>query len=393
MQPVTIEIRRLAHRWDRANGVLWLAIQTNDGRRYSVGIPVGHYASMLCHYLKREGVICQPEVGEDLQSVDGLFGFVKRVARKASRAVKRATRKVGRAVVRTAKKAIKGVRKAAQKYGAAALKAAASGASLVPGIGSGVAAGLAAAGALAQGKNWKQIAQEAAMGALPGGPMARAALQAGIGVASGQRIDRALMKGVRKAVPGGDAGRAIFDASLAVARGKRLDRAVTGAARNLAMRHVPPHLRGAATAGIAALQGQRVDRAVLGAAKQIAAAQVGNRRPDRMFQAVGGKGLAAIAAANRAAVRSDAARLAAARLRAGQGRTGDRRRVAEQLRAAQGIRRLGRGRGFMARMAVSALKSQPGAIQRRVPPQVAMQRAAAMARARMALGRRGFFGR
>lgn len=166
----------------------------------------------------------------------GLFGIgrklrklsrgVKRSVRKVSRKVKRATRKVSR----TVKRAGRTVSRAAKRYGATALRTAATGASFVPGVGTGVAAGLSAASALAAGKSWQQIAEQAAIGALPGGQLARAGVRAGLAVARGQRLDRAALSAARSAVPGGSLGRAAFDVARAAAGGKRVDRALVSVA-------------------------------------------------------------------------------------------------------------------------------------------------------------------
>jgi len=369
---IAINITRIVPRWDRAAGTLWLDLVLDDGRRYSVGFPVLHYANLFVAALQAEGVTVQPEVGEDLASVDGLFGFIKRTARRASRSVKKATRRVSRKLVNTASKAVRTatrgikrgtrvIRRGVQKYGATALNAAASGASFVPGLGSGLAAGLAGASALAQGKSLAEIGRQAALGALPGGPMARAALEAGIGVASGKRVDRALLQGVRKSIPGGHAGQAIFNASLAVARGKRPDRAIKNAAVQAAMSQVPRQYRRAAAAGIAAAQGKRVDRALMGAARQIAAQQMRGKSQDRVFQAVSGRGLAALAGSNKTATLANEAQSAAARIRAGRGSNADRATVRRAASVVRRVQSAGRSRSPFARMAVAAIKSQPGA--------------------------------
>jgi hypothetical protein len=286
---------------------------------------------------------------------------VKRTGRTVVRAAKRKLKQAGR----FAKKAYRGtvpkfVRRGISKYGATALQATGTGLSFVPGIGSGAAAGLAGAAALAQGKSWQQAAKEAAMGALPGGALTRAALEAGVGVASGKRVDRALLAGARRSIPGGAAGQAVFDASLAVARGKRPDRAIKRAAWRAASAQVPPHLRRGAAAAIAAAQGQRVDRAMIGAARQIAQQQTRGLSQDRIFSAVGGQALAAQAAANRAAAVADQAQRARRRIAAGRGKASDRAAVARAAEIARGYRRAAGSRSPFARIALGALRSQPG---------------------------------
>jgi hypothetical protein len=92
------------------------------------------------------------------------------------------------------KKAVKAVGKAAK----GAVKGASKVASYVPGVGTGVAAGLRGATALAEGKSLKNIAREAALGAVPGGQLTR------IGVKSARQVARGgnVAQVVRKAATG-----------------------------------------------------------------------------------------------------------------------------------------------------------------------------------------------
>ena len=145
----------------------------------------------------------------------------------------------------------------AKQYGPAALQAAATAASFVPGVGSSVAAGLGAAAALASGKSWQDIAQAAALSALPGGALAQAGAGTALAVARGQRVDRALISGALKVVPGGELGQQAAQAGLAVARGGRIDRAIvkgaTGAARSYLSSAVPGLARSALPSGVSNL--------------------------------------------------------------------------------------------------------------------------------------------
>jgi hypothetical protein len=405
MQPITIRITAVRFNWNRQTSTLWVCLTLEDGRRYRVGLPVSYYAEVFCNFLRRLGVQLQPEVGADLASVDGLFGFVKKAAKKAKKATRKAVRATAGRVTRTAQRAVaktagraykrivpKKVRRVVSKvtrpvtrtaiyrsgmqpsrvlsgqfarevrrYGPTAARLAATGASFVPGVGTGVAAGLSGAAAAAEGRSLGQIAKQAAMGAVPGGALGRAAVEAGYGVATGKRVDRALLAGARQAVPGGPAGQAIFDASLAVARGKRPDRAVKQAAVRMAMSQVPPQYRGVAAAGIAAAQGKRVDRALLGAASQIARQQMAGQSQDRLFQAVSGQGLAALASANKTAALADEARRAGIKLARGQATQRDRQAVARAQAVGRRAVQLSRSRNPWAQMAVAAMRQQPGA--------------------------------
>jgi len=405
MQPIEIKLTGARFQWDRQTSTLWVCLQLADGRRYRVGLPVGYYADVFCSFLQRFGVRLQPEVGEDLASVDGLFGFVKKAARKAKKATRKAVQATAGRVTRTAQKAVsktagrvyqrvvpKKIRRVVSKvtrpvtrsaiyrsgmqpsmvlskrfaqetrrYGPTAARLAATGASFIPGVGTGVAAGLSGAAAVAEGRKWQDVAKQAALGAVPGGALGRAGVQAAYGVATGKRLDRALLSGAREAVPGGPAGQAIFDASLAVARGKRPDRAVKQAAVRMAMQQVPPQYRRVAAAGIAAAQGKRVDRALMGAAANIARQQMTGASQDRLFQAISGKGLEALAGSNRTAALLDEARGAATRLRGGRGTTADRRTIMRARQVGSRAAQLGRSRNPFAQMAVAAMRSQPAA--------------------------------
>ena len=80
MKPITIHVAAARLQWDRENSVLWVCLQLVDGQRYRIGLPVSYFADVFCAWLKRLGVKVEPWVGEDLSSVDGLFGFIKRTA-------------------------------------------------------------------------------------------------------------------------------------------------------------------------------------------------------------------------------------------------------------------------------------------------------------------------
>jgi hypothetical protein len=94
--------------------------------------------------------------------------------------------KLGRGIVRT-------VNKGGKIYSAVA-PVLATGASFVPGLGSGVASAISASGALAGGKNWAQAAKAAAIGALPGGAAAYQAAMLAKDVASGKNLLKSLTK-------------------------------------------------------------------------------------------------------------------------------------------------------------------------------------------------------
>ncbi len=98
-----------------------------------------------------------------------------------------------------------------------------SGASFIPGVGQAVSSGMAAAAALGRGESIKDIALDAARGAIPGGPLAQAAFDTAVGVAKGGDLSDAALGALREQIPGGAAGRAAFDAGVTLARRGDMD--------------------------------------------------------------------------------------------------------------------------------------------------------------------------
>jgi len=102
------------------------------------------------------------------------------------------------------------------------MSAASSVASFIPGVGTGVAAALGAAGALAQGRPITDALISAARSAVPGGAVAQAAFDVASGLVKGQNLSEAALSAARKQLPGGPAAQAAFDAAVALAQGKKL---------------------------------------------------------------------------------------------------------------------------------------------------------------------------
>jgi hypothetical protein len=92
----------------------------------------------------------------------------------------------------------------------------------IPGIGTGVAAALAAANALASGKPITDALIAAARGAVPGGAIAQAAFDTAINLAKGKSLSQSVLEAARDRLPGGPAARAAFDSAVALGQGKRL---------------------------------------------------------------------------------------------------------------------------------------------------------------------------
>jgi len=131
--------------------------------------------------------------------------------------------------------------KAAQKAGQAgiadvreSLRFAAMVAPFVPGIGTGAAAALAAANALASGERISDALIAAARNAVPGGALAQTAFDMAANLAKGKKLSEAVLDAARSRLPGGPAAKAAFDSGLALAKGKSLqDSLIAGGGRLL----------------------------------------------------------------------------------------------------------------------------------------------------------------
>jgi hypothetical protein len=100
----------------------------------------------------------------------------------------------------------------------------------IPGVGSGVAAALGAANALAAGRPITEAVLAAARSAVPGGRIAQAAFDVAMNLAKGKNIGEAALAAAREQLPGGPAARAAFDGAVALSQGKRLQDAAFAAA-------------------------------------------------------------------------------------------------------------------------------------------------------------------
>lgn len=105
-------------------------------------------------------------------------------------------------------------------------------ASMVPGVGSGVAAALSTAAALASGRSITDAVVEGVKDAIPGGAAARAAFDTAVSLSKGNRIDHALLDAARSQIPA--EARAAFDTGLAIAHGRNLQSVVVDGIKNAA---------------------------------------------------------------------------------------------------------------------------------------------------------------
>ena len=113
------------------------------------------------------------------------------------------------------------------------LQLAAMVAPFVPGIGTGVAAALGAANALANGEPITDALIAAARTAIPGGAIAQTAFDIGAKLIQGKKLGDALLEEARSKLPGGPVAQAAFDAGLALAKGKNIQQAVLQATGKL----------------------------------------------------------------------------------------------------------------------------------------------------------------
>jgi hypothetical protein len=145
----------------------------------------------------------------------------------------------------------------------------------IPGIGTGVAAALGAANALASGRPITEALISAARSALPGGAIAQAAFDTAVNLARGKNIGEALLEAARNRLPGGPAARAAFDGALALAQGKKLQDAAFAAAGRI----LPPSPYAADALAFVkrVANGQNIQHAALSVAGQRAIRQIENR--------------------------------------------------------------------------------------------------------------------
>ena len=135
--------------------------------------------------------------------------------------------------------------------------------SLVPGLGTGVAAAIQAGSALAAGKGLSDSLVAGIKGALPGGAAAGAAFDAAMSIAKGGSVTDAALQTARAALPGGEDAKKAFDLAMAVAHGQNVQAA--------AMQQIAAVLPGGATGDAARALLQRVGsgQSMIDAAKAV----------------------------------------------------------------------------------------------------------------------------
>jgi hypothetical protein len=265
-----------------------------SGRSQRVFVPLSRVWVIFDQELQRVGCVGAAQVGAPF-SVGGFFSFVKKAASSISKAVNKvvpkAIQRAAGKVVNVAKKAVSSVAHAIRKIpvlgtiaGAAAslallpavatsqllqgrridhiaidqFKRTVAGVktlapyvqtviSFVPGVGTGISAGLGGALALAEGQSITQAVEAAVKSSIPGGPAAQTAFSVASGVMQGKPIDQIAIN----SLPIGNAEKDLLRRGLTVAKdlaaGKRVDQVVL----DQALKQLPPSLQKAVQVGTA----------------------------------------------------------------------------------------------------------------------------------------------
>lgn len=162
--------------------------------------------------------------------------------------------------------------------------------SVVPGLGTGLSAGIGGALALASGASIDQAMLAAARSALPGGPLAQAAFDVALAASQGKPVEAVLLNALPVSPAAKDALVRGARAARQLAEGKSIDKVLVDQALDL----LPPQARAAAQVGVALAQGQAIQR-VAGAATKLAGFSPETVRAASVSKALAGaaKGLAA----------------------------------------------------------------------------------------------------
>jgi len=219
-----------------------------------------------------------PVVGGPLKTVLG-SGYSSAMAPiKATTAIAKGKR-IDRVAVGTLKNEVKNFKQVAP-YAAMVV-------SVVPGIGTGISAGLSAGLALAEGQSIVNVLKAGAVGALPGGPLVKAAVTMGVETiqraATGQRVDLKSLSQTAAGVAGSALGlpiaaRNALMAGVAVTgnivSGKPLDKALAdGAIKGLPISDTAKRAMTEASAiSLDLAHGKRVDAALTSRMNRIIAA-------------------------------------------------------------------------------------------------------------------------
>jgi len=295
MDPVA-QIQRLGWEWrpDGAGTGAGPGVQFSivvSGRTQRVFVPLSRVWLIFDQEMQSVGCVGAASVGAPF-SVGGFFSFVKKAASSvAKRVVPKAIRKAVAKVVSTAKSAANTVARNVARIpvlgtvinaGSSLMLLPAAAAaqlvqgrridriavdqfksaiknvrtvapyaqtviSFVPGVGTGLSAGLGGAMALAEGQSITQALEAAVKSSIPGGPLAQAAFSVASGVMQGRPIDTIAVN----ALPISGPQKALLIRGLTAAKdlaaGKRVDTVLL----DQAVKSLPPQLRKAVQIGTA----------------------------------------------------------------------------------------------------------------------------------------------
>jgi hypothetical protein len=198
----------LAFGFDRARNGLCFQFLLEDGQSCEVLFPIGHVACVFEQEAAALGYVGMPMMGH-IETVDGFLGYVETMPElgwfgsKLVKSIGKAATSVGKfaynnTVKKVANQAVAVARVATNiasgknvvksvggliKSNQGDLKIVAQYAGTVPGIGTAVGALASGANAALSGKSLTEIAKATAVGAIPGGPLAQAAVSAAVNLA------------------------------------------------------------------------------------------------------------------------------------------------------------------------------------------------------------------
>jgi hypothetical protein len=220
-----------------------------------------------------------PNIGKALGSVVKAVGKIDPVTNIIHRVAS------GERVDKALGNAVKDQRKIAKTL-APVLRVAATGASFIPGLGTGAAAALGTAAAWGQGKSLAGAIQQGASGALPGGAITQQALGMASRIAKGERIDRALVaQGIQAAgAVGGPLAENAARAAVGIAQGERLAKIAGEQIGNLTRAYGGDIAQRAAAASLAIARGQNPKAALASVANEVAR-RYGGAAAQRVTQA------------------------------------------------------------------------------------------------------------
>lgn len=133
-------LKSVEWQWDRKSCILWAAATTSDGRSYAIGIPLAHVVRTFEVSAAEVGLCAPPFVG-DIDSVEGLFSGIKKLAKSAGKTVTKAVKKTQKALAKGVATAGKVVTSKYTRIGVGALAVA------FPAVGAPALAALSAANA------------------------------------------------------------------------------------------------------------------------------------------------------------------------------------------------------------------------------------------------------